>query len=398
MGAEYSNDIFYSFGITSNKAKVSNLNYHLAFSNMVSQDDRFYTVWINPLKAKVFVNPTQNKTAWNYFDKSGSDNWRQLHNEDTSWGKGGFAVGKESHPRYAWAEYKGNGDLRGDSLYLIKLYNDTSQAFDIEYKLWLFQRLSDNGNRTWTFKLGTTDNTWDTTIVLNDLVNSKGNFMYFDLESGKEVVREPETASWDVVFTRYNTFTQGLDYTVTGLLSNYGVSTSSIAGNIMDNTIVDSFNLVSYSHYINSIGFDWKHFNMSTFKYELEENKVRLIKIDKPDGTSDYYALQFLEFGGRSDGKIVFDYAYLGNFSSINFTSTNRTELLVYPNPTQQILTIENKQPIASLSIYTIDGQQVLNVAQSGSEIDLTNLTAGNYFVQAIFDDGTIQQTRITKN
>lgn len=395
MGPEYQNDVYYSFNKSITKTVVSNLNYHLAFSNMVSQDDRFYTLWLNPERAKAFVNPNQKTINWNQFSTTGSENWNELRNADTSWGKGAFSQGKEAHPRYTWAEYKANGDMRGDSLYLLKIYNPTTTDFDIEFKLMLTQRLSNNGTRTWTFKLGKVNNSWDTTITLTDLVNSKGNFMYYDVLSRKEVVREPKAADWDFVFTRYMTFTQNLHYNVTGLLANYNIASTTIEGDINDPTIDDNLSQWQYDSLINNIGFEWKYFNMNTFKFELERNKVRIIKKDLKNGMADYYALQFVRFDGRSIGKIVFDYAYLGKFTSTK--SMQSQSVRVYPNPTNGIVNIQSDSKIKKSVVYNMNGQQVFTQLNANSTLNLAHLAKGNYIIQIELENGQQMQSKMIK-
>jgi len=395
MGPEYQNDVYYSFNSSITRTVVNNLNYHLAFSNMVSQDDRFYTLWLNPERAKAFVNPSQKTISWNQFDATGSENWDELRNADTSWGKGAFSQGKEAHPRYTWAEYKANGDMRGDSLYLLKIYNPVTTDFDIEFKLMLTQRLSNNGTRTWTFKLGKTNNSWDTTITLTDLVNSEGNFMYYDVINRKEVVREPKTSDWDYVFTRYMTFTQNLHYNVTGLLSNYNIASTSIAGDINDPNIDNYLSQWQYNTLINNIGFEWKLFNMNNFKYELEQNKVRIIKKDLGNGLADFYAMQFVRFEGRTTGKIVFDYAYLGKFSSAQQLESET--LKFYPNPTSGNLNLQTSSDIQHLVVYNMHGQNIYEKFNPGSSLDLSFLTNGNYIIQVELKNGQMVRSKMIK-
>jgi hypothetical protein len=378
MGPEYSQDIYYQLD-GRKQTKVSNLNYHIAFANMVSQDDRFYATWINPETTKAFVST--NYLAKDFDTLKPNAQWRELYNQDTSWGKGAFSQGTEKHPRYTWASYAGNGDLRGDSIYKIQIKNEVSGNFDIEMKLWLKQRLSDNGNRTWTIKYGKIDNSWDTTIILNDLTISEGNFMYYDFVQHKEIQREPKTNSWDLVFTRYSTFTQGLQYNVTGVLNNYNVSSLKVLKSINDVT-ADDYSLVNknWNAQINAIGFDWKYFNRNTFKYELEQNTTRIIFV--PSGTAgfgDLYAIQFVEFEGRSTGKIVFDYKYLGQTSSVqNKVPAN---FALYPNPASNNLFIKSTTTITNAVITDNLGRIVLNAKPAGNMLPISNLSSGLYTV-----------------
>lgn len=392
MGPEYSQDVFYRLS-NQEKVNVSNLNYHLAFSNMVSQDDKFYATWINPELTKAFV--CTNYMATDFDNLNSNATWRELHNQDTSWGKGAFSQGTEKHPRYTWASYAGNGDLRGDSIYKIQLKDTSTGNFDIEMKLWLKQRLSDNGSRTWTIKYGKIDNSWDTTLILTDLALSKGNFMYYDFINKKEIKREPETKNWDFVFTRYSTFTQGLQYTVTGLLNNYNVECWKIMKPIAEVVTNDLVGL-NWNSKINAIGYDWKYFNRMTSKYELEQNTTRIIKI--PSGmpnVSNIYAIQFVKFEGRSTGKIVFDYKYLGEISSVKKEVPLNFSL--FPNPAQDKLYFTSDAAISSIEITDLQGRKVLNIINNNKEINIQHLNPGIYIASFMDVNNVSWQVKFVK-
>jgi Leucine-rich repeat (LRR) protein len=98
---------------------------------------------------------------------------------------------------------------------------------------------------------------------------------------------------------------------------------------------------------------------------------------------------------------IYFDY----NFPIVTNTATTTITALknqdfefsnyfkLYPNPVQHVLNIDVKETIAisSVSIYNTLGQLVLVVpnAQNTKAINVSNLTAGNYFIKINTDKGT---------
>jgi len=65
----------------------------------------------------------------------------------------------------------------------------------------------------------------------------------------------------------------------------------------------------------------------------------------------------------------------------------------IYPNPTNNILNITSKQAIElqSISIYNVLGQMVVSVpnAKGVSNVDVSNLSTGNYFIKVVSDKGT---------
>ncbi|MEM8887582.1 MAG: M4 family metallopeptidase [Bacteroidota bacterium] len=66
-------------------------------------------------------------------------------------------------------------------------------------------------------------------------------------------------------------------------------------------------------------------------------------------------------------------------------------DLIVYPNPSRQFITVEADDPILSLKIFDITGALVLDVKQVTGEINVEELSSGIYVIQAITEDEVIQ-------
>ncbi|MCG2611424.1 T9SS type A sorting domain-containing protein [Flavobacterium sp. SM15] len=102
-----------------------------------------------------------------------------------------------------------------------------------------------------------------------------------------------------------------------------------------------------------------------------------------------------------NSASIYFDY----NFPIVTNTATTTIQALstqdfnfekyftVYPNPANNVLNIETKKTIevSSISIYNQLGQLVLVVpnAQNVAKVDVSSLSAGNYFIKINSDKGT---------
>ena len=70
-----------------------------------------------------------------------------------------------------------------------------------------------------------------------------------------------------------------------------------------------------------------------------------------------------------------------------------------YPNPVNDVLTIQSKETIASIDVYNVMGQIVLNSSTiSQGKIDLSALNSGIYLVKATFDGGQTETLKIVKN
>jgi len=400
MGSAYKNDVFYALKNPKNKTTVSNTNYHLAFSNMISQDDRFYSIWINDNNTEVFVNPNQKAGEWDNFDTNYVQNWRKLQNTDSSWGKGGFSTGVEQHPRYTWAVYVNNGELVGDSLYLISIKDETQTVTEL-YKFRIVRRKSTSGDRDWTIRYGKLDNSWDTTIMLNDLQKSQGNFMYFDMVNHKEVVREPDTKEWDLLFTPYMDYqeVEKFYYPVKGVLQNYKIRTKVVEHlKLKDVTFMDWADTSNYSKKINSIGYQWKEFNMDSFKFILSDSNVYFISKTLDNGMEEVFAMQFVSFGGSKNGQIVFDISNLGFITSVENTF-QKTKLNCYPNPTENIINI-NLDENGSFSVSNILGSKLLSASLSkgNNQIDISSFEKGIYLLEIYSANQTYKTIKVLKN
>lgn len=81
------------------------------------------------------------------------------------------------------------------------------------------------------------------------------------------------------------------------------------------------------------------------------------------------------------------------NVSSLNIDSfESLSNLSIYPNPIESILTIENKYVMEKIEIFNLLGQTILSLSVNLNikEIDLTNLSSGTYIVRVFSENNTI--------
>jgi len=71
--------------------------------------------------------------------------------------------------------------------------------------------------------------------------------------------------------------------------------------------------------------------------------------------------------------------------------------VLVFPNPANDILNIQCEKTICSLKITNLSGQVVLFQKQDQKQIQIQNLTSGVYILEATFENGTITRTKFCK-
>ncbi|HFX17964.1 MAG TPA: T9SS type A sorting domain-containing protein, partial [Flavobacteriales bacterium] len=86
--------------------------------------------------------------------------------------------------------------------------------------------------------------------------------------------------------------------------------------------------------------------------------------------------------------------------STNNVQILNPTSIKVYPNPTNSILHIinKNKIDIKQMSMYDINGRLILNSDGFKKTLDLQNLDKGFYVLKIKFNNGQTQKIKVLKN
>lgn len=288
VGPGYANDVYYSLanGVVSTPSRTE-------------WDIAFYT---NPMSSTILTNdgsgvllyvwPNGNRENWSSVDTVGLASWNILYNtySDTTWQNGAFDKGALGHPDYGWGVYNSTShDVVGDSIHIIKLTDGSLKKLLIEKRA--------ASNNTFSIKFANLDGSNEVvTDVACGSFTSK-NMIHYSLKTAQVVEHEPATANWDLVFTKY--WDESIPYIVTGALSNVDVQ---MAEQAETDTASNDFALATYSKVLNTIGSDWKTFNMGTFSYDITPNLVYFMK----DSEGNAYKLVFTKFEGSSTGNIEF--------------------------------------------------------------------------------------------
>ena len=117
----------------------------------------------------------------------------------------------------------------------------------------------------------------------------------------QKLTENPYQTIGHIVFTKYITaLPSGMNYGVTGVLSNKNIEVAKV-----ENVDVNNANPIglSYQSAINTVGYNWKSFNMGTFSYDIQDSLCYFIK----DIAENIWKLQLTDFEGSSTGKIVFN-------------------------------------------------------------------------------------------
>lgn len=288
MGASYVTDVYYSLknGVV---AQVTRANWDIA----LSVSARSSSILINGA-AGIELKAHPLLTSWTSSqstDTTGYSTWSKLINSDISWEEGAFGQNATGHPNYGWGIYNATThNVEGSALYIIKLQNGSFKKIFIEIK--------DATNKQYKFKFANLDGTNEVSQTVS-FATATSNYIYFSIANNAVVNDyEPATADWDLIFTKWIDNT--LKYPVTGVLQNLDVEVIDLAGVNVD---IDTYTDTDFSADINTIGYDWKSFNMNTYQYEIPTDRVFFVK----NKDLKVFKIVFKTFEGSSTGKITFD-------------------------------------------------------------------------------------------
>ncbi len=375
MGQGYAEDVYYSFkdGVVSNSPRAT---WDIAFSTQAFSASILANTGAN---VAVWEYPSLDTTLWNSIDTTGMSTWAPIYNADTTWEEGAFNQGAAGHPDYGWCMYNSlDHNLYGYKIFIIKTHDGNYK------KLWIKMKYS--MLVSYTFVYANLDNSNETLMTLDASVYPDKNFVYYDFTTEAIVDREPVSAEWDVVFTRY--WDMEIPYMVVGLLQNYDVTVAQVDG--VDLSFSDTTGLV-YSESIKTIGSDWKAFNMGTMSYTTSDTTVYFVKT----AVGEIYKLYFTGYSGTSTGKSFFTVETIQTVGIHDIN--NQTAMSIYPNPSQGNLFINaagqfNGKDI-QVSVFNTMGQEVYNQVLSSfnenSPVELpASLKSGMYLIQV--NDGKL--------
>src|SRR5690606_27879220 len=125
------------------------------------------------------------------------------------------------------------------------------------------------------------------------------NFGYWDLTQHTSVDREPASADWDLLFTKYMSDLGAMWYGVAGVLQNTGVQVAQLDG--VDPLTVEAVAAEGqYSSAINIIGSDWK--TLSGFSYVIVPDRAYFVKAKN----GALWKLVFTDYSGSATGVMTF--------------------------------------------------------------------------------------------
>lgn len=334
------------------------------------------SVLVNTQKAGVEAVKSPFSIAdWNSVDTTGLSTWPRAHNADTSWSFGALNQGPFADEfDLGWGNYNMiTHVVAGDTIFLIHLANGS----------WRKLRIDGLATGTYTFTHANLDGSDELVGQINKAAYSTKNFAYWDLETHAAVDREPANDSWDLTFVKYVAFIPQ-PYGVTGVLQNKGIEVARAAG--VPPADAD-WTSAAYSAHINTIGFDWKRFDMQTFQWVIEDSLSYFVK----DLGGNVWHVAFTGFGGSTSGTIDFTQELV---SATGLAERDRpADLRLWPNPTPDgTFTIDaGEARILGLEVLDSSGRLVRSLGALSAvpfTMELGGLGAGSYTVRLLTDRG----------
>ena len=343
MEPTYAMDVYYSFN-DGEVASVSRTNWDIAF-HTVQFSATILTNGGNLVNLRAY--PNSDTTGWNTIDTTGLSTWPILYDNEEYWEDGAFNRTGVNHPDYGWGKYNPvNHDVVGDSLFIIQLADGSFK------KLWIVRKYS--LLNIYKFRYANLDGSDEFTLELNANDYTSKNFVYFSFADGAFIDREPDTNTWDILFTKYiGIQPNGSPYPVIGALTNFGVYGNRFDGvepGFMDWTSQELDSTRA------SIGWEWKSFDFST-GWQVTDSLAFFVDTYY----EDIYKLEFTGYGGTGTGKIVFNKTLVSPASTGDIIQAGPI-FRVSPNPVRGQVYItfndEINNPVRA-DLYDISGRNV---------------------------------------
>ena len=358
LGPGYTNDIYYSFenGVV---ATVPRSNWDIGFFTTIFNA----TILTNGAAGvNLYAYPKADTTGWNTVDTAGISGWKVLYDNEDDREDGAFNRNASGHPNYGWGIYNPiNHDVVGDSIYILKTLDGTYK------KIWIIRKNSINN--IYYIRNANLDGSDDKITELDISPYRNANFVYYSFSSTSLLAREPDTASWDILFTKYMAIQPDNSmYPVVGVINNFNVYANEFYPIGPDFSEWTSTPLDSTK---SPIGWEWKTFDMNSFSWTVADSTAFFVH----SRNKDIFKLAFTKYEGSSTGKIIFDKTAISP-SGIPAIKDGQAEVLVYPNPVRNQLNIvlgDQVRGAVRVSVFDMTGKRVFSSEQeaSGSTISL---------------------------
>ena len=383
----YTNQSFYSMEngeIKNNDATM----WDIAFSTTQMSS----SIRINGgMGAELYLYPNGDTTDWNSFNSSNLSSWTPVYNSDTNWLIGAFDKHSSSAFDMGWGMYNIiTHNVVGDSLYAIKT---TDGAWK---KLWIRSLTSG----TYYFTFSDFDGSNEQNQYAQKFQDSSANFLYYSLDYVCPFHGyEPNKNNWDITFTKYITPVQAMPYGVVGVLSNTGVEVAQVDNLPNPNTYTDYTQHTMMTE-MNSIGYDWKDFDMSSFSYLVDADRCYFVK----DLNGRIWRIVFTSFEGSSTGIVEFNTQEISSSTSFENINQDLVSFEIYPNPTSNdvIIIYDSNSKDVKVNIFDLTGKNIFSESMHGTNLQAKAIQTSSFnngiYIVTIESEGSILQKKLIVN
>ncbi|MFN8321185.1 MAG: T9SS type A sorting domain-containing protein [Chitinophagales bacterium] len=392
---------FYSLR-TGQKTTVSNTDWHIALSVRASQFPlntlQGTTIRINEAwGVKAYQIPGFTADSFNIkLDTAGYHNWLQLHDSDTSIDMGALNNGLNiSVYNYGWGVYGGppNHDVVGTKVFLFELPGGALKKF------WVEQLDRDTA---WVVNYANPDNSDFHSTRISKAQYLGKNLVYLDMLHQVVHDKEPLSAEWDLLFTRYTAtdVVSGKFYPAVGVLQNKG---RTMARRAAFDVLSNDYSMLTFATRSNVIGWNWKYaasiqaylagknFTFQNTYYFVTDS----LSFFARNQQGDVFKLIFTAYDLYT-GKISFYQEQMGLTSALPQTQPN-IPVALYPVPAQNQLNVQfDNNPNTTVLIYDMLGHVLISTAltQPHNTLNIETLPNGLYTLQLLNEQ---QQTLAVK-
>lgn len=386
-GASYVDDVYYSFN-NGSVVSAPRDNWDIAFA-----PDNFDVSILanNGYGVELYTYPNGAIADWASLDTNGLSTWPAMYNSIENLEDGAFLRNMNSENAFdqGWGLYNmATHIIEGDSLFVIK-----TVAGDYK-KLAIIEANPNSAANTWKFKFANLDGSDEQVIDFGADQYKDMNHVHYSIDNNEFLSREPNSTEWQLLFTKY------FDYTIP-----YYVSGVQINSKYVSVQQIDEVNQADFEDYVEAdfnsnmseIGSDWKEFDMASFTYTVEEQRVYFTKVMNETATdSAYWKLYFTAFGGSSDGTYSFTQKHVSDGTFVN-EMEGVALFQLYPNPANTVLhLVTDLLSTMDVAIYDISGKLVYNqeIKQgfNQEEINISELRSGVYNLSISTDKGMTSQ------
>ena len=363
------NDVYYDFE-TQSKVAVDRTTWDIG----LTMDMRGASIIINENGGTELYLYSADTSDWSTLDTAGFD-FKNIYNSESTWNAGAFANQGTTHPDYGWGIYDMNKhDINGNRVFILKTKTGNYLKVVIDQMspmgLYKFRTASLDGSNLKMYEYGKATP-----------VSMGKNFALLDLDGGDFITDNPMAKEWDVLFTKYITFVQAGPNSryqaVGGVKINAGCQVAEREGMSADS---DDTSSLAWGGNVTQIGWDWKTFDLATRSYIMDTDLAYFVRTQN----GAVYKLWFTDY---TVGTAIYSFntkeIKAGTLSANKITKLNTS---VYPNPTADVLNINNKEnETLTISLLNVHGVVVLNSTVSANatqSISTTDLAKGVYFLQ----------------